>query len=142
MSDPDDALRKDLGWTGPEETNYEPAPVEPTFTPAATPLPSRPPVDFIPFDATPPENPAPEPPAPEPPASYPPREPERTSGGAHQTPPRYGPPPGTPRDTGPLNAPNRPDMSQPGCWVHCWVMSGRFGTFSGPVSRGVPGGGP
>ena len=32
MSERDDALRRQLGWTGPEESDYEPAPapVEPT----------------------------------------------------------------------------------------------------------------
>lgn len=108
VSDRDDALRKDLGWTGPEETDYEPAPVEPAFTPAATPLPSRPPVDFEPSDPTPPDAAPP----PEPPQSVPPREPERPGGPGRPTPPRYGPPPGTPRDTGPLNAPGRPEQPQ------------------------------
>ena len=95
MSDRDDALRRDLGWTGPEETDYEPAPPEPTFTPAATPLPARPPVDYLPPEpsanvpADVPANAAsPEPPAPDVPRPQP---------------PRFGPPPGTPRDTGPLN---------------------------------------
>lgn len=104
MSDRDDALRRDLGWTGPEESDYEPAPVDPAptspsmpdsgpiptpaFTPAATPLPSRPPVDYAPSD----------PAAPEAPAQPQPREPERTG-----RPQRFGPPPGSPRDTGPLN---------------------------------------
>lgn len=96
MSERDDALRRDLGWTGPEETDYEPAPVEPTFTPAVTPLPSRPPVDYAP-----PEPPAPEPAAPEPPPTPPqPRPPGQ----------RFGPPPGTPRDTGPLNRPDNPQQ--------------------------------
>ena len=47
MSDRDDALRRELGWTGPEESDYEPAPEESAVT-AATPLPSRPPVDYLP----------------------------------------------------------------------------------------------
>lgn len=51
MTDRDDALRRDLGWTGPEETEFE------SDTPG---------------------------------------------GGFRQAPSRYGPPPGTPRDTGPL----------------------------------------
>jgi MinD-like ATPase involved in chromosome partitioning or flagellar assembly len=109
VSDRDDALRKELGWTGPEESDYEPAPAEPTFTPAATPLPSRPPVDYTP-PLTPPE-PAPEPeppqehqdqhapPAPPPPPPPPPREAERPNGGP-RPPQRFGPPPGSPRDTG------------------------------------------
>ncbi|MBJ7340407.1 MinD/ParA family protein [Mycolicibacterium sp.] len=103
MSDRDDALRKQLGWTGPEESDYEPATVEPTFTPAATPLPSRPPVDY----AVPPE-PASEPGPPHeqlPPPPPPPRE-ERPDG--PRPPQRFGPPPGTPRDTGTFPALGRP----------------------------------
>jgi len=106
VSDRDDALRKDLGWTGPEESDYEPAPVEPAFTPAMTPLPTRPPVDFVPSDPAPPEAAPPEPGSPPEP---PPREPERTAGPPRPGPQRYGPPPGTPRDTGPLTPPNRPE---------------------------------
>jgi MinD-like ATPase involved in chromosome partitioning or flagellar assembly len=118
VSERDDALRRELGWTGPEETDYEPAPkpVEPTFTPAATPLPSRPPVDFVPVNTAPePEPPAsePAPDAPAPEASaQPPREPDRPpTGGFRQPPPRYGPPQG-PRDTGQFSPPN-PQQSPP-----------------------------
>jgi MinD-like ATPase involved in chromosome partitioning or flagellar assembly len=107
VSERDDALRRQLGWTGPEESDYEPAPklVEPTFTPAATPLPSRPPVDFVPADAAPEPSQQAEPPTPKPPApeasAQPPREPDRPpTGGFRQPPPRYGPPPQGPRDTG------------------------------------------
>src|SRR3954467_6208016 len=32
VSDRDDALRKELGWTGPEESDYEPTTTPPTFT--------------------------------------------------------------------------------------------------------------
>ena len=128
MNERDDALRRELGWTGPEETDREPAPpaAEPTSTPASAPLPSRPPVEFVPAD-TAPEAPAPEPPAPETvtpetdqfaerrapvspaerPAPPPPREPERPPiGGFRQPPPRYGPPPPGPRDTGQFSAVN------------------------------------
>ncbi|MDT5327012.1 MAG: hypothetical protein QOF25_4164 [Mycobacterium sp.] len=123
MSESDDALRRQLGWTGPEESNYEPAPapVEPTFTRAATPLPSRPPVDFVPADAAPKPDQAPEPPAPEPPKpesvtpeppTQPSREPDRPpTGGFHRPPPNFGPPQGS-RDTGQFNAPN-PQPSPP-----------------------------
>ncbi|MCW2529538.1 MAG: hypothetical protein QOD90_1336 [Mycobacterium sp.] len=111
MSDRDDALRKELGWTGPEESNYEPTPVEPTFTPAATPLPSRPPVDYepplAPPEPTPHEQQAPQAPPPPPPPPAPPREPERPDGGP-RPPQRFGPPPGTPRDTGAFPALGRP----------------------------------
>ena len=111
MSDRDDALRKDLGWTGPEETDYEPPFVEPKFTPAPPPVPTRPPVDYPPPDPTPPANPAPPsvPTPPEPPA---PPEPAQPFPPRTAPPPRYGPPPGTPRDTGPVGAPIRPDHPQ------------------------------
>ena len=77
MSDRDDALRKELGWTGPEESDYEPATTPPTFTPVATPVPSRPPVDV------------PEPPPPPPPPP------------PHREPQRFGPPQGPPQQWGP-----------------------------------------
>lgn len=96
MNDRDDDLRRQLGWTGPEETDYEPTPVEPTFSPAATPLPTRPPVDFVaPSDPQEPSD------QPELPGPQPPREPqaEPPSGGAHQQRPRYAPPSGLARDT-------------------------------------------
>lgn len=120
MSDRDDALRKQLGWTGPEESDYEPAPVEPTFTPAATPLPSRPHVDYTPADAPPEPVPeaeppqeqftAPAPPPPPPPQPPPQREAERPDGGGLRPPQRFGPPPppGSPRDTGTFPAVGRP----------------------------------
>ncbi|EHI11430.1 MinD/ParA family ATP-binding protein [Mycolicibacterium thermoresistibile] len=48
MTDRDDSLRRELGWTGPEERNYEPqASAEPAPPPKA-PVPSRPPVDYPP----------------------------------------------------------------------------------------------
>lgn len=49
MTDRDDALRRELGWTGPEESDFEPdtGPAEPP-PPPAPPVPRRPPVDFIP----------------------------------------------------------------------------------------------
>ena len=52
MTDRDDALRRELGWAGPEESDDEPetgraGPGEPS--PAAdSPAPRRPPVDFVP----------------------------------------------------------------------------------------------
>ncbi|MGH3638086.1 MAG: MinD/ParA family ATP-binding protein [Mycobacterium sp.] len=109
MSDRDDALRKDLGWTGPEESDYEPAPPEPTFTPAATPVPSRPPVDYPPSDPPPEAEPAPEIPAPPPPPPPPPppRDTDRPDGGPRPW-HRFGPPPGVPRDTGAFPAQGRP----------------------------------
>ena len=108
MSERDDALRRQLGWTGPEESDFEPpAPVEPTFSRAATPLPSRPPVDFVPADAAPPPDqpPAPEPHAPEPPANST-REMDRPP-----QPPRYGPAQ-APRDPGQSGGP-QPQQNPP-----------------------------
>ena len=134
MTDRDDALRRDLGWTGPEETNYEPDSAEPE--PSADPqppVPSRPPVDFGAPDpvASQPDAPprqddqgppgasrVPPTPGPEPSGrggqvdSPPPfLDPERPAGSSRQPPPRYGPPPGAPRDTGPLPTTNRPDST-------------------------------
>jgi MinD-like ATPase involved in chromosome partitioning or flagellar assembly len=109
VSERDDALRRQLGWTGPEESDFEPpAPIEPTFTRAATPLPSRPPVDFAPAEAPPPE----EPPAPDPPG-HATQEMDRP-----QQPPRYGPAQ-APRDPGqfagphPQNPPQQPGPPPP-----------------------------
>jgi len=99
VSDRDDALRKELGWTGPEESDYEPAPAPPTFTPATTPLPSRPPVDYQP----PVDAPEPEPAAPPPPPTPPPREP-----------PRFGPPQGPPPQWGPPPGQQNPNQQHPG----------------------------
>jgi MinD-like ATPase involved in chromosome partitioning or flagellar assembly len=120
VSERDDALRRKLGWTGPEESDYEPpAPVEPTFTPAATPLPSRPPVDFVPADPAPPPEapPAPESVAPEPPTNAT-REMDRPPIVFPPPSPRYGPPTG-PHDAGQLggllrqqNPPQQPSPPQ------------------------------
>ena len=114
MSERDDALRRQLGWTGPEESDYEPpAPVEPTFTQASTPLPSRPPVDFVPADPAPPEDP----PAPEP-AAHTTRELDRPAGFPPPS-PRHAPPP-APRDQGQFggllrqqNPPQQPSPQPP-----------------------------
>ena len=131
MTDRDDALRKELGWTGPEETAYEPPTPKPEpAPPPKPPVPSRPPVDFVAPDrgpspseeedaerAAPPSGrwaaPAPGP-EPGPPGGQPDPPPppfldlERPGGSFRQPPPRYGPPPGSPRDTGPLPTANRP----------------------------------
>ncbi|MEU0497123.1 MinD/ParA family protein [Mycobacterium sp. NPDC006124] len=84
MSDRDDALRRELGWTGPEESDYEPSPTPATFTPATAPLPPRPPVDY------PPAGDPPQPESPPPP---------------HREPPRFGPPQGPPPQWGPPQPP-------------------------------------
>jgi MinD-like ATPase involved in chromosome partitioning or flagellar assembly len=139
VTDRDDALRRELGWTGPENSDYEPP--TPRSEPAAEPEPSvtsRPPVDFVPPDpgqapsgeedpertippssrwAPPPPNPEPGPRGGQPEAPPPFLDSERP-GGSFRQPPRYGPPPGSPRDTGPLPTGNRPDdgawSQQPG----------------------------
>ena len=78
MTDRDDALRRELGWTGPEETNHEPDSAEPE-PPAAPmpPVPSGPPaVEFV----------APEPVAN--PADTPPRQHDQAPPGANRVPHR------------------------------------------------------
>jgi MinD-like ATPase involved in chromosome partitioning or flagellar assembly len=107
VTDRDDALRRELGWTGPEETDYEPPKPKPDPPPAPKPpTPSRPPVDYVPPES---QAPDPSPRGGQPEASPPPfLDPERQGSGYRQ-PQRYGPPPGSPRDTGPLPSPNRPD---------------------------------
>jgi len=132
VTDRDDALRKKLGWTGPEETDYEPDADEPEpAPPPQRPVPSRPPVDFVApepadsrgDDSNPPpaasRMPPPLPPEPAPPPAQPPepgpppyREPERPASSYRQPPPRYGPPPGSPRDTGPLPTAGRTDTGR------------------------------
>jgi MinD-like ATPase involved in chromosome partitioning or flagellar assembly len=137
VTDRDDALRRELGWTGPEESDFEPSTPKPDpGPPLKPPVPSRPPVDFVaPEPPRPPADAAREeerkpprvPPAPEPgprggqPDAPPPPflDPERPGGDLRQPPSRYGPPPGSPRDTGPLPAANRPDeggWNQPSGW--------------------------
>ncbi|MGB5112325.1 MAG: MinD/ParA family protein [Mycobacterium sp.] len=100
MSDRDDALRRELGWTGPEESDYEPA----------APAPSRPPVDFAPpAEKGPSEErtmlgadtgpiPAAQRPAP-PPTNWPPQarpQPPARPPGPRYPPPQW-PPPGHPQ---------------------------------------------
>ena len=142
MTDRDDALRRELGWTGPEETDYEPPTPKPEpAPPPKPPVPSRPPVDFVAPDrgpspsaeedderaappssrwAAPAPGPEPGPQGGQPDAPPPPfLDPERPGGSFRQPPPRYGPPPGSPRDTGPLPTANRPEdgpWSQPPGW--------------------------
>ena len=145
MTDRDDALRRELGWTGPEETDYEPpASRSEPAAPARPPVPPRPPVDYSPPDLspTPPDEAATDdervaaPPGaarmPQAPSSDPGprsgqsdgppppfREQERP-GGSFRQPPRYGPPPGSPRDTGPMPTVSRQDdtaaWSPPPSW--------------------------
>ncbi|HTM83523.1 MAG TPA: MinD/ParA family protein [Mycobacterium sp.] len=72
MTDPDDTLRRELGWTGPEETNFEPATERKSRKipepPAPPSQPGRPPVDYLPpkpaTDSAPPQQPPADPPDP------------------------------------------------------------------------------
>ncbi|MGO4444712.1 MinD/ParA family protein [Mycobacterium sp. 2YAF39] len=111
MTDRDDELRRKLGWTGPEETEYEPSAdeSEPTAPPTQQ-LPTLPPL--VAWD----EDPEPDSPPSGPPPYF--REPDRAGGSFRQPPHRYGPPPGTPRDTGPVLPPpglaHQPWPQQPG----------------------------
>jgi MinD-like ATPase involved in chromosome partitioning or flagellar assembly len=134
VTDRDDALRRELGWTGPEETDYEPPKPKPGPPPAPKP-PPRPPVDYVPPERSPsppvedddddrkgppsgrrsPQAPGPDP-TPrggQPEASPPPfLDHERQS--SFRQPTRHGPPAGSPRDTGPLPTSNRSDE---GAWA-------------------------
>ena len=127
MTDRDDALRRDLGWTGPEETDFEPPADEPEpGPPPPRQVPPRPPVDYVPPPPPPPppdtweEDPRPTVeatqvanlPTSEAPPPPPYREAERPRGSFRPPPPRYGPPPGAPRDTGPIPSQNRGDGTQ------------------------------
>lgn len=124
MTDRDDALRRDLGWTGPEESDFEPDTEPPTPPrPAAPPVPRRPPVDFVAPEsvanrdtAAPEDGPHPDGldrvPVDAPPAPF--REPDRSGGNFRDQPPRFGPPPPPPgQDLGqaPPAGP-RPDHTQ------------------------------
>ncbi len=86
MTDRDDVLRRELGWTGPEDSHFEPMSETPPAAPPASVVPSRAPVDFDP----------PEPSA-EPPADPIPPQPERPGGAFRPAPNRHGPPPVAPR---------------------------------------------
>ena len=122
MTDRDDALRRDLGWTGPEETDFEPPADEPEpIPPPPRHVSPRPPVDYVP--PPPPdtweEDPGPTVEAsrvadlptaePGPPPPY--REAERPRGSFRPPPPHYGPPPGAPRGTGPFHSQGRADST-------------------------------
>jgi MinD-like ATPase involved in chromosome partitioning or flagellar assembly len=122
VTDRDDALRRELGWTGPEETDYEPdtGPAEPP--PAAPPVPRRPPVDFVP--SRPPESagepvstdqPAAHQESPRGPGDGPPphfREPDRPRA-SFREPPHLAPPPPPARDAREFPpGERRPDSAQ------------------------------
>jgi MinD-like ATPase involved in chromosome partitioning or flagellar assembly len=120
VTDRDNDLRKELGWTGPEETHYEPDSAKPEPPPPPKPpVPSRPPVDFVAPDpvAAPTNPPGPSPRERGQADGAPPpfRDPERPGGTFRQPPPQHGPP----RDTGPMPAAPRPDgapWGQPPGW--------------------------
>jgi MinD-like ATPase involved in chromosome partitioning or flagellar assembly len=130
VTDRDDALRRELGWTGPEETDFEPPKARPEPPPPPKPpVPSRPPVDFA----------APEPP--NPPEAPPPPflDPDRPGGSFRQ--PRYGPPPGSPRETGSVPTSSRPDdgaWSQPPGWQPPRPQRPAGQTAPPPQSAGPP----
>ncbi|MGV0810668.1 MinD/ParA family protein [Mycolicibacterium boenickei] len=54
MPDPDDTLRRELGWTGPEESHFEPDTRPTRRKPPEPPpsIPGRPPVNFVPSKAS------------------------------------------------------------------------------------------
>ncbi|BBW99557.1 ATPase [Mycolicibacterium moriokaense] len=108
MTDRDDELRRRLGWTGPEATDHEaddpePAPAS-TWQVQESPRDDSPPTET--WDAV--RGPTPEAPTTDsgPPPHF--RAPEDRGGNFRQPPPRYGPPPGVPRGTGPLPPPPAP----------------------------------
>ena len=148
MTDRDDALRRELGWTGPEETDFEPPKARPEPpAPPKPPVPSRPPVEFsAPEPPKPPDDAAQAPssePRGGPPDAPPPPflDPDRPGGSFRQPPARYGPPPGSPRDTGPLPTSNRPDdgaWSQPPGWQPQGPQRPAGQTAPPPPSAGPP----
>jgi MinD-like ATPase involved in chromosome partitioning or flagellar assembly len=148
VTDRDDALRRELGWTGPEETDFEPPKARPEPpAPPKPPVPSRPPVEFsAPEPPKPPDDAAQAPstePRGGPPDAPPPPflDPDRQGGSFRQPPARYGPPPGSPRDTGPLPTSNRPDdgaWSQPPGWQPQRPQRPAGQTAPPPQSAGPP----
>ena len=164
MTDPDDALRRELGWTGPEESDCEPdtGPAEPA-KPAEPPVPRRPPVDFVSPHPTGPNrvqpesnpqtaNPGPGPrggPGEAPPPSF--RDPDAPRGSLRDQRPQYGPPPQAPaRDTrefppGAGRPDNAPWPQHPGWPVHAPRPPAPTGPaqppFGGPTSQPWPGDG-
>ncbi|GAA2548504.1 MinD/ParA family ATP-binding protein [Mycolicibacterium diernhoferi] len=101
MSDRDDALRRELGWTGPAETDYEPPSERHPAPESAPPAPSRPPVDHPPpygADTGPIPTHRPDRPQPGPPPERP-----HVAG----PPPQRGRPPGPPPYPGPSQHPGR-----------------------------------
>ncbi|KAA0114062.1 MinD/ParA family protein [Mycolicibacterium sp. P9-22] len=115
MSDRDDALRRELGWTGPVESDYEPAPAK-SSSPAPVPAPSRPPVDFVPPSPEPTTHGADTGPIPShrsapPPANWPPQGPPQARPPVPGPPPNR--PPGVPGPGQPYPAPSWPPPGHP-----------------------------
>jgi MinD-like ATPase involved in chromosome partitioning or flagellar assembly len=125
VSDRDDAVRRELGWTGPAESEYEPTSgtgTEPAPEPAA-PVPSRPPIEF----ATPPHLPTPHgadtgpipaqrPRPPQAPAGWPPPGPPPARPHAPGPPPGRQPYPG-PQWQAPGHPQGRPAQPPPGSYA-------------------------
>lgn len=126
MTDRDDALRKELGWTGPEESDFEPTP-EPAPPRSPRPLPPRPPIN----PTAAPSSPA----APSTPAAPSAREPER-AGNTFRQPPRQGPPAGRPDGPGQAPPPGWPPAPSPG---HT-APPPQFGAGPQPPAPPTPGG--
>lgn len=115
MTDRDDALRRKLGWTGPEDSDFEPAPEPEPAPPPRPPVAPRPPVDF----------PGPDTPARD---TEPFSEADRAVGGLRPPQPRYGPggrpepgtwgPPPARQASRPPQRPGQPPQpgAQPGHW--------------------------
>ena len=173
MTDRDDALRRELGWTGPEETDFEPPTAEAGTAHSPQPtgaLRGRLSTSFRRIEGRPrlqkkttsaqhrhPADGRRRPRAPNParaaanPTRLPPPflDTERPGGSFRQT-PRYGPPPGSPRDTGPLPTMNRPDdgtWNQQAAWQAATcprVLRDRAASATSidrvhrPVNRGRP----
>jgi len=149
VADPDDTLRRELGWTGPEEDDFEPdtGPTRPTLRPEPPSIPGRPPVsptppnpvnpdaeDRVPADPdaerarttfreptqpSPPQQPS-QPPPPPPPSALHPRPDPWEQRVPGWNAPQYGPPPG-----------NQP-----------WPQAGGFGGGPGQPPQHVPPGPP
>ncbi|KHO25742.1 MinD/ParA family protein [Mycolicibacterium setense] len=106
MPDPDDTLRRELGWTGPEESHFEPD-TRPTRRKRPEPppsIPGRPPVNFVP--SKPSENTGPDDSAPSQGAPTDP-DAERARNSFRETPPA----PPTPQQQAPPPPP--PPSAQP-----------------------------
>lgn len=124
MSDRDDALRQELGWTGPVESDYERTSEKgaKSASEPVAPVPSRPPVDFVAPGQGPTRHgadtgpiPAQRPAPPPVPGNWPPQGPSPTRPHAPGPPPvrPSGPPPG-PKAPGPGQPYPGPQWPTPG----------------------------